>query len=600
MILEKPTFGANLHGCELHIDDFNLSHYFYGDTLVVDCETDEREGFVGLGITRDGKRIDYITDLDDPVVRGILEQANFIGHNLKSDLKWMIGWGLNIKSSQLFYDTMLSSYVQNTTKDSQGLKDLAKEYLGLVWPSYKEIVGTGKKKITLDKQEVGRVAAYNSMDVLGTFKLYQHFTKTLSAQETKYLEEIELPTARALLDMELRGVSVDVPYLRQLDTKFVKELNDLKAQLKTITDTRQWSKLVQTKKEPKEFNANSGFHVAALLQTYGAVLPKTQKGRFKTDKFTLEKLVHLEPVKILQRYGQIETLQTMFTSGLIEKQKGGKIYCSFNQLTKDDDNLDVGISTGRLSSSGPNLQQIPQRSTEGEMIRKSFVAGVDSLLVDGDFSQIEYRLLAHLTKEEVLLEAYRNNRDLHEETAKLILAKTELTDTDRDLGKTLNFATVYGSQAKNISVKLKVSEQEAQKFLNTYFTKLPRVTAWINRVKWEARQKKGVKTLMGRWIPLPHINSGNKWQRLHWERVAVNSTIQGSAADINKLAIIALSEAGFNLVINCHDENLSSEKKEKAQQKADEMKSIMENIVKLDVPLQANVGIGINWGEAKK
>lgn len=583
MIETKPTFGPSLYNCELHIDDCNLDYYNYGDTLVVDVETDEKDNFVGLAFTKDGKRVDYVTNIKNDCIQVFLETGKLIGHSLKSDMKWLINWGIDIKSSQLYYDTMLASYVQNTTKESQGLKELAKEYLGMEWPSYREMVGKGAKKQTLDKQEVGRVAAYCGMDCLATYRLYEYFKKKLNVNETKYLEEIELPTARALLDMELRGVQVDVEYLKKLDDEFYLKLQSL-----TIQINEQWN-------GDKNLNVNSNKQIADLLQQQGAILPKTQKGNLKVDKQTLEQWLHLPAVPLLLEYSKIEKLKSTYTEALLEKQKNGRIYCQFNQLSRDTKGNSVGISTGRLSSSNPNLQNIPTRTEEGSLLRKAFVVGELKIFIDADFSQIEPRLVAHFTKDKTFIEAYKNDKDIYQELV-------EGTGRNRQDGKTFMLALLYGAQPKKLASVFKCSEKEAETIIQKIMSKLPGVTAWINRVKYEARQKKGVRTLFGRWIPLPGINSTNKWDRMHWERVAVNSIIQGSAAEIMKMSLIKLRETGYKVDLTVHDEFLIELPPQRHHIDADiaQIKDILENIVKLDVPLKVDIGIGSTWLEAKE
>lgn len=584
MIETEIGFGPSIYNCNLHIDEA-----FSWDTtqpLVIDIETDEKDNFVGLAVMQITRpdHVFYFTRLKDPVKQA-LESMPIIGQNIKGDMKWLINWGVKLKSSQLFYDTMLASYVQNTTKESHGLKDLAKEYLGLSWPTYREMVGTGRNKRTLNEQPVEQVAKYCGMDCLATYRLYEYFKKKLTANENKYLEEIELPTARALLDMELRGVQVDVEYLKELDAKFECKLLNLENEIQL-----QW-------KNKEELNINSNRQIARLLNDQGATLPMTKKGNLKVDKATLEQWKHLPAVPLLLEYSKIEKLKSTYTEALLEKQKNGKIYCQFNQLSKDSKGNSVGISTGRLSSSNPNLQNIPVRTEEGKQLRKAFIPGNDKIFFDADFSQIEYILLTEITQEPILLDAYKNNKDLHEETAKTVLKKQVVTDAERNLGKTLNFSVVYGSQADNIAVKIKSTRYEAQKFLDEYFRRMPKVSAWITRVKWEARQRKGVMTMFGRWIPLPKINEGNKYERAHWERVAVNSIIQGSAAEILKKSLIVLNEAGYSTVLTVHDEFLIE-----IEHPQDELriKEILENIVKLSVPLKVDVGIGQNWLEAKE
>jgi DNA polymerase-1 len=573
-------FGPHLYGAKLHIDacpEDTKPH------VVVDIETDEKDNFVGFAATWDGVNVYYFTDVTG-FRKVLLESSSgLIGHNLKGDLKWLISWGVNIKPEQLHYDTCLASYVQNTTKESHGLKDLAKEYLGMEWPTYRDMVGSGKKKVTLDKQSVERVASYCGMDCLATYRLWQHFQKTLNPQQKRYLETIELPTARALLKMELLGVEIDVPYLMELDRKFGSQLNNIERDVRE----KYWL-------DPDtELNINSNRQIAQMLQDQGAELPRTAKGNLKVDKATLEQWKHLPAVPLLLEYSKIEKLKSTYTEALLEKQKNGRIYCNFNQITKDVKGNTLGISTGRLSSSNPNLQNIPARTEEGKLIRKAFVAGTDKIFIDADFSQIEPRLVAHFTKDKTFTEAYRSGRDIY---AELVAG----TGRDRQDGKTFMLALLYGAQPKKLASVFKCSEKEAEEIVNKIMRKLPGVTAWINRTKWEARQKGGVWTLFKRWIPLPSINSADRYERLHWERVAVNSVIQGSAAEIMKMSLIKLTEAGYNSVLTVHDEFLIEEKETGDSLDAEMVKEIMEDTVKLDVPLKAEVGMGKDWGEAKQ
>lgn len=583
-------FGPHLYGATLHINKV-----FLFDTkipTVIDVETDEKDNSVGMALTQDGKNVYYYTQVN-PALVDCLERMPLIGHNLKGDIKWMIGWNFKIKSSQLFYDTMLASYVQNTTKESQGLKDLAKEYLGMEWPTYKDMVGSGKSKLTLDKQPVERVAAYCGMDCLATYKLYEYFQKNLNPQQKRYLETIELPTARALLDMELLGVEVDVEYLKRLNSEFEEQLEQLSIKIKKEARNAGVVGYLDAE-EDENFNINSNVHIALLLKSQGAVLPKTPKGNLKVDKATLSQWLHLPAVPPLLEYSKIEKLKSTYTEALLEKQKEGRIHCSFNQLSKDAKGTTVGISTGRLSSSNPNLQNIPARTEEGKLIRKAFIAGEGKIFIDSDFSQIEPRLVAHFSKDPLFIRAFTDNRDIYQELV-------EGTGRDRQDGKTFMLALLYGAQPKKLASVFKCSEEEATQIINKIMSKLPMIRAWITRTKWEAKQKGGVWTLFKRWIPLPKINSLERYEKLHWERVAVNSVVQGSAAEIMKLTLIKLTEAGYSTALTVHDEYLIQLEHSDfgSEQHVGMVKSIMENIVKIDVPLKAEVGIGINWGEAK-
>ncbi len=574
----------NLHGAKLYID--KQVRFSCVPPLVIDVETDEKDNFVGLAATDNGEDVYYFTALSPALVDSLLN-AQIVGHNVKFDIKQLIGWGVNVKPSQMAYDTILASYVQNTTKATHGLKDLAKEHLGLVWTSYKEMVGTGKNKVTLDKQPVEKVAAYCGMDCLATYRLWQHFEKSLTLQEKHYLETIELPTARALLAMELRGVKVDVEYLKELDSQFIGQIGVLDYKLQD-----QWFRTPKRPDDPTKLNTNSNQQVAWLLQNQGAVLPKTPKGNLKVDKGTLEQWKHLPAVPYLLEYSKIEKLKTTYTEALLEKQKNGRIYANFNQLTRDSKGVSVGISTGRLSSSNPNLQNIPTRSEEGKLIRQAFVAERDKVYIDADYSQIEPRLVAHFTRDPLFIRSFVDGRDIYEELVK---------DTDRSRadGKTFMLALLYGAQPKKLAAVFKCSSTEAESIVKRIMGKLPSVTAWIERTKHQAHKDKGVWTLFGRWIPLPGIDSDDRYERLHWERVAVNAIVQGSAAEIMKLALVRLEESGYSTGLVVHDEMLIEVDEENSSEDAHRVQEILENVTELEVPLLAEVGIGKTWGEAK-
>ncbi len=586
MELSSPTFGPDLYGATLHINAAICWNCNNGVSSTIDIETDEKDNFVGIAILQSDKHIYYHTEIT-PAVKQILENSPLIGHNLKGDMKWLMQWGVKLKPEQLFYDTCLASYVQNTTKDTHSLKDLAKEYLGMTWPTYKEMVGTGKKKQTLDKQEIGRVAAYCGMDCLATYRLREYFQKVLNPQQKRYLETIELPTARVLLEMELKGTKIDVRYVQHLDKEFGIKLEGTRTQI-----IRQWFE----KFPNEELNVNSNLQIAKLLQAQGAELPRTQKGNLKVDKQTLEQWQHLPIVPLLLEYSKIEKLKTTYTEGLLEKEKDGQIYAKFNQITRDVKGTAVGISTGRLSSSDPNLQNIPARTEDGKSIRKAFIAEGTKVFIDADYSQIEPRLVAHFSKDPLFLRSFRDGHDIYTE---LVVG----TGRNRDDGKTFMLALLYGAQPKKLASVFKCSEKEAEDIIKRIMSKLPGVTAWIARTKYEAHQKKGVWTLFKRWVPLPNINSDNKWERLHWERVAVNTVIQGSAAEIMKLGLIRLKEAGYVSNLTVHDEFLIEDEglnTEEIESHASAIKYVLESVVKLDVPIIVEVGVGQSWAEAKR
>lgn len=579
-------FGPHLYGYPVIINECPT---IVLGPVCIDIETDEKDNFVGMACF-DGRELHYYTDLKKAVEQNCLDISPLIGHNLKGDMKWLIKWGVDIKPSQLYYDTILASYVQNTTKESHGLKTLAKEYLGLEWPTYKEMVGKGRAKVTLDKQEVERVAAYCGMDCLATYRLYEYFNKKLTEQEKKYLQDIELPTARVLLEMELKGAKVDTAYLSELNEKFLFEIDQLENR---IND--EWMKL--SKEEP--INVNSNRQVAELLEANGATLPKTRKGNKKVDKETLNAFRATIPVvSLLLEHSKLEKLQSTYTQALLDKNIDGRIYGAFNQVSKNVKGDSFGIATGRLSSSNPNLQNIPTRTEEGKEIRQSFIASSGMTLIDADYSQIEPRLVAHFSNDALFIRSFVEDKDIYEELV-------EGTGRDRQDGKTFMLALLYGARPRKLASVFRCSEDEAEAIVNKIMSKLPAVTAWIERVKYEARKNLGVRTLFNRFIPLPLINSDDKYERMHWERVAVNSVIQGSAAEIMKLGLIRLQEHGFCPFLTVHDEYLieiltkSPDGFDPIKYSKDYITNILKNIVKLKVPLEVDVGVGNNWNEAK-
>lgn len=580
-------FGPHQYGAKLFINEpVSLTSE---KPVFIDLETDEKDNFVGAGYTQNGVEVYYTTDLYTIGVQigtnlnqTYLKGSSFrlVGHNLKADAKWLAKWGVKIKPEQLQDDTILMSYAINSTKESHSLKDLGKE-LGYEWPTYSEMVDKGRKKVTLDKQDVSRVGAYCAMDVMVTYKLWEHLQKKMDLNARRIYQNIEMPLMRILYEMELQGVLIDVEKLRNIDGRFRSQLDLCRQSLARMSGK-------------PDLNPNSNRQIAEILEGRGISLPTTQKGNKKVDKFVLEQHQDDGFVKDLIEYNKIEKLVSTYTGGFLKRETLPKIYTTYNQVVSQRNHQnETGISTGRLSSSDPNLQQIPTRTEEGRLLRELFVPRGGFVLIDADYSQIEYRLLAHFSKEPILLEAFKNGKDVHEATGKAL-------GVDRDTGKTLNFASIYGAQAQKIANTAKVSEEEAKKFLEKYWNVLPSVTAWIKRVKFEASKKGGIFTLMKRWIPIQGFDSRNKYDRWAAERMAVNYLVQGSAAEIMKMAMIELRKKGYLPLLTVHDE-LLFEVQEPAEWLAKErIKETMESVVTLDVPLVADIGIGSSWREAKE
>jgi DNA polymerase-1 len=556
-----------VYGAELLV---NPREYELGEICVIDCETDgsDSHNFVGIGIACDSNRVHYFSSLDSNL-RNKLEQVKLVGHNLKGDAKWLRQWGCNIRPEQLLADTMLMSYVIDTTKESHGLKELAKEILKREYPSYKTIVGKGKKKKTLDKQPLEVVAAYCSADVRCTYDLWQYFNNKLTPLQRKVLDNLDMPLMRLLYEMENTGIRVDRGYLQTLQKQFHADTSRMEASLRTTG--------LENSRSPKQ--------VKEWLATHGVVVEST-------DKRVLQQFEDNELVKQLLEYRVAHKLLTTYVGPLLElSTKDERIHTNFNQVTyEQSDDSWKGIRTGRLSSSGPNLQNIPTRTDAGRLLRRAFIPDRGFDLICADFEQIEYRLLAHFANDELLIEAFLNGRDVHEETGKAI-------GGDRKLGKNINFAAIYGAGPDKVASLCKISKGQAEEFLRAYWEKLPKVRRWIDEVKKKAHAQKGVSTLYGRWIALPDINSYVEPVRWHWERAAVNYVIQGSAAEILKLAMLKCNESGFKPISTIHDEILFNSSNVEADKRS--IEEIMNNIVTLKVPIVAKVGHGKTWDEAK-
>lgn len=591
-------FGPAKYGVELLINPEGVPN---GTSAVVDVETDEVGNFVGIGIMCSANSVSYYSALRDDV-RAYLSSISLIGHNLKFDARQLRAWGIDVKKEQLVHDTMLKSYVINTTKESHGLKELSKELLNMEWPSYRDMVGEGKNKVTLDKQEVEKVANYCGDDCVATFRLNVYFDKKMNPAQRGYYNMIELPTMQLLFAMENRGVTVDVEYLRGLKTDFEKVSDDLMIQLNDYLESAgiviPCVKSCPKKAHTHEFKPKSPKQILTILNMMGIPLQST-------DKAALLPYMSNEFVSLLAEVRKVQSMLSKFINAWLDLPTLPKIHTTFSQVSLDEDSGEwKGIRTGRLSSKDPNLQQVKRADSDseedyGRVLRSAFIPTPGKSLLVFDFDQFQYRLLAHYTKEPVLLNAFRNGKDVHEETARILLEHELITKKERNLGKSLNFGAVFGSMPEKIAEISGRSLEDAERFYRLYWQRLPGVTRWINRTKMLAHVHKTVKTIFGRVIPLPGIDSRNRWEVMHAERTAVNYIIQGSEADIIKMAMLKVTAAGYMPILQVHDE-LHFEVEPGTEEKClKEIQGILESIVTLDVPIKAGGGTGPNWYEAK-
>lgn len=598
MTINKIEWGPEKYGVELVI---NPEVFPKGDIFVCDVETDEVGNFVGIGLMSSPDCVTYYSQFTDDL-RNSLSNIKLIGHNLKFDARQLRSWGVDIKASNLVADTMLKSYVRNSTKESHGLKDLAKEYLHMEWPTYKEMVGEGRNKITLDKQDIERVGAYCGDDCVATFRLNEFFDKTLNPAQRGYYNNIELPTMQLLFKMENIGVTVDVEYLKALKDELSIDANKLLLALQELIKDRNYviphKKTCPKKEHVHEFNPASPKQVMEALNAFGCNLTQANKAAlepYRSDEF----------VNLLLEYRKLNKVVGTFLEAWLELPTLPKIHTTFSQVSLDEQSGDwKGIRTGRLSSKEPNLQQISKagdenEETTGKALRSGFIPSPGKDLVVFDFDQFQYRILAHYTQEPVLLEAFKRGEDVHEATGKALFGKDSITKKERSIAKNCNFGAVFGAQAEKIALMANIPLEDAEKFLNLYWKRLPGVTRWIFRTKNLAHVHKSVKTILGRVIPLPDIDSRNRFEMMHAERTAVNYIIQGSEADIIKLGMLRVTEKGYMPILQVHDELHFEVDPADVDNAMGIIKATLEDIVHLDVPIIAAGGHGSSWFEAK-
>lgn len=649
LLEEKQTerkWSLENHGAILSI---NPPDWIFDGPVAIDVETDEKDNFVGAALCG-GNDVGYFTDIE--LLKRVLidpdrDSIKLIGHNLKGDIKWLKKWGISLNESNLFYDTMIASYVTNPVRDSHGLKPLAQSVLSLVWPTYAQIVGKGRNKKTLEKQPVDLVAQYCGMDCFATWKLYQHFQATMTAQQRRIMHQVEMPLNRLLYKIEERGVDIDVKLLDELDVEFkgkIKEILDLvhnltSADIAAILRDNAVTKLKEKWEQSaykafeksKAFNPGSWQQKRLLLKFLGIEVSST-------DKKELIKHRGNKLIDLLLSYSEFAKLYNAFIKAF--KEMGTTlptIHTTYNQVSEaatDEDDMH-GIRTGRLSSKAPNLQQIPSRTENGKKLRRLFVPRNGQVFVVADYSQIELRLAAHFSGDPILVEAFNTGQDVHDATAKAL-------NVDRFYGKTANFLLAFrGSHWRLMSVinaelqkkgQPLIDEATAANFYSLYWRNFKVLGTWEETMIKQARLRGGVNTIVGRWIPVSFIRRDaanvearktiwkvNHARELHdrrrigvdqltenlmlrAERQAISCIIQGSAADIIKLAMLACDKRGYTPVLTVHDELVFEIDKDidGGLYDAKYVKNLMEAIVPLKIPLIAEVGTGFNWGEAKK
>ena len=515
-------------------------------------------------------------------------QTKLVGQNLKFDLPILNRHG--IKVTEFLGDTMLMSYVLNSTGTRHGLDRMAVHYLQYQPMKYEEVAGSASKQINFAQVEIPAATFYAAEDADITFRLFNLLDKKLQKEPKliNLLKTLEYPMLKSLLRVETNGAKIDTNMLAE----YSKELG-----LKI-------DKLSKTafKMAGEEFNMDSPKQLVEILynKLELPVLKKTPKGQPSTNEDTLQRLAEeYELPKVIIQYRGLAKLKSTYTDSLINIQHPDtkRIHTSYQQAV---------TSTGRLSSTEPNLQNIPIKTAEGRKIREAFVAEKGNVLISADYSQIELRIMAHLSGDKNLTHAFNNNIDVHSATASEIfdVPLEEVTTDHRRSAKAINFGLIYGMSAFGLTRQLGIPRHEAQAYLDTYFERYTGVREYMDSTKELAKQNLYVETILGRKLHVTEINASNGLRRQAAERAAINAPLQGSAADIIKKAMIDVDEwigednPNIKMIMQVHDELIFEVKKDFAEEALTNVISLMESAVKLDIPLIVDANQGSNWNEA--
>jgi DNA polymerase I len=510
------------------------------------------------------------------------------GHDVKH--AWLVLRRAGIELAGVRYDSMLASFVLDPGRRSHALDDLTRERLSLAVPTYDELVGRGKAERGFAAVPVAEAARYCAVVSEMVLRLHEAFAGELAEHGLlPLLETIEVPLIPVLVGMEWRGVLIDLERLGEISRAFALELAELERSIHAAAGT--------------EFNINSTPQLRHVLfeKHRLPVIKKTKTGA-STDFEVLEQLAAMghEVPRLLIEYRELSKLKSTYVDALpgYINPRTGRIHTSFNQ---------TGAATGRLSSSDPNLQNIPVRTTRGEAIRRAFVARPGSVLLTADYSQIELRLLAHLSGDPAFVRAFEEGGDIHRQTAAIIfnVPQDQVTPDMRGRAKTINFATIYGQGPFALSRQLGITQDEARAFIAAYFDRFAGVRAWLDRTVSEARRRGYVETLFGRRRYIPELKDRNFNMRAFGERTATNSPLQGSAADLIKLAMVRIERAletqglASRMILQVHDELVLEVPAGEEEGATELVKRHMEGAAALRVPLVVTTGVGTNWVDAK-
>ncbi|MDX2418171.1 MAG: DNA polymerase I [Xanthomonadales bacterium] len=526
---------------------------------------------------------DTVLEALRPLLEG--ESPKKVGQHIKYDMNVLSRYNLAVTG--VAFDTMLESYVLNSTGSRHGMDSLALKYLGHQTTHYEDIAGKGAKQISFSQVSIEDAGHYAAEDADITLRLHQHLWPKLQKEAAleKVLVDIEIPLIPVLARMEQTGVLIDGKVLQQQSNELAKRMLELEEQSHEAAG--------------QPFNLESPKQLQQILfeKLELPVIRKTPKGQPSTAEDVLKELAtNYELPKLILENRSISKLKSTYTDKLPMQinPHTGRVHTSYHQAV---------AATGRLSSSNPNLQNIPIRTPQGRKIRKAFVAPKGSLILAADYSQVELRIMAHLSGDKGLLKAFHDGVDVHRATAGEVFGADyeKVTDDQRRAAKAINFGLMYGMSAFGLGRQLDISRPEAQEYMDTYFSRYPGVRIFMEETREKAREHGYVETLFGRRLYLPEINASNMMRRQGAERAAINAPMQGTAADIIKIAMIKVdnwlqtSQAGARMVMQVHDELVLEVEEKQRAIVSDAVVKHMSAAASLDVPLVVDVGFGTDW-----
>ncbi|MGR3977501.1 DNA polymerase I [Acinetobacter sp. 1207_04] len=519
-------------------------------------------------------------------IKPILEDTSVekIGHHLKYDAHIFENHGIHLQG--WYFDTMLASYVLNSVATRHGMDDVARVYLSHLTTTFEQVAGKGAKQKTFNQIEIETAAHYAAEDAHVTYRLYEVLDRKLKElpELSSILHNIEVPVASVLTRMEENGIALDLNFLDQLSISFSETIQDLENQIIEIAG--------------ESFNVSSPKQVGEVLFEKMGLKggKKTATGQYSTSEAILEKIDHPITALIIE-YRGLTKLKSTYTDGLLKQAnpETQRVHTSYHQAL---------TATGRLSSTDPNLQNIPVRENIGRQIRQAFIAPEGRILLAADYSQIELRLMAHFSQDEALVHAFNHGQDVHSRTASEVLgvALEDVTSDQRRQAKAVNFGLLYGMSEFGLIRQLGFTREESQNYIKQYFHRYPGIYEYMQRTRQIALEQGFVETITGRRLYTPDIKASNMMVRKGAERAAINAPLQGSAAEIIKMAMIEvdkiLPKNQAKLLLQVHDELVFEVDEDIADEISVKIQDVMQKVVTLSVPLLVEVGKGKNWDEA--